>query len=229
MELEGAFCHGTTCREQEMVEAHADKLVRKIAGAITYADDLEAMLFYAVTATLMAHGPSTLGRQRRRMTAGDRVRADAVDDGAALWHASLSQVRLGYRRGAMVERVAANLVERRMPKPNVHTERRVVLSSGQATLHFDVLAAPADTTWEGIECKLPDYIEPWQAKELSFAASRASALGDPLIVTVASASHSTTLRAYLTAVLTCPELVFFVAAEQFSTLGKPSPRYPVAA
>lgn len=229
MELEGTFCRGTTCRSAELEEAHQDKLVRKMAGAIAHADDLEGMLFYAVAATMVAPDPKFLGPKRLRMSSADKQAAALIDGISGDWHKTLTADAVGYRKGAFVEQLVARLLEARMPAADVHPEKKVILSDGNETSHFDVVAAGTTLPWEGIECKLPSTMSESRARELSYAAQHAAAIEDPLMVIVASASNSTTLLEVLRSVLTCPELVYFVAAESFSALGKPAPRISVSA
>jgi hypothetical protein len=229
MELEGTFCRGTTCRTPELEEAHQDKLVRKMAGAIAHANDLEGMLFYAVAATMVGPDPKFLGPKRHRMSPADKRTADLIDSISGDWHKTLTADAVGYRKGAFVEQLVARLLEARMPAADVHPEKKVILSDGNETSHFDVVGANVSLPWEGIECKLPSTMSEHRAKELSWAAQHAADIEDRLMVIVASAANSTTLLEVLRSVLDCPQLIYFVAAESFSTLGKPAPRYTVSA
>jgi hypothetical protein len=213
----------------DRTEAHADTRVGQIAEAIHQSRQFERILLYAVTAlTYRARPDSFLSQKKRGLGAVDLAAATLVDQIGSEWRRDLDDKKFGHRRGAVIERLVVLLVCSRMPASHVHEERKVKLSNGEATAPFDVLAAPAGTTWEGIECKAGIALDANQSADLCWAARTASKIGDPLMVIVASAADRKSLLAMLRATLQNPELVYFVAADTFRTLAKPAPRYAVA-
>jgi hypothetical protein len=221
---------GGEVRWREVAEAHADPLVGVVAQALAAARDLTPLLFYAVSSIWYVAPPgSFLSTKKRGVNAQDQAAVVLIEQAAASWRQSLDSKAFDYRRGAVVEKLAAILVRERLPANRVFTERKVKFSDGSQTTPFDVLAAPVGTTWEGLECKAGWALTDRQADELSWAAERADALGESLLVIVASAAARASLLKAIRPQLRSPHLVYFVAADTFRTLAKPAPRYTLVA
>lgn len=224
-------CEGINCRYPEMRAAHADQHVREVAQAIAHADDLRLLLVYARTAIWMTPiWAQRLSAMRGQMTKSDVGRANVIDRAVATWRIDLSQdAEWGARRGAVIERLTAMLVAQRIPTSDVREEERLIFTDGARTEPFDVLAAPAASTWEGIECKAGPDVPRDQARSLSWAAEHAVSVGDALVVVIASGAARTTLGPILRRLIDRPDLVRLVAGESFASLATATPSLTVAA
>jgi hypothetical protein len=220
---------GGEIRWHDRVEAHSDARVAQVAEAIHKSRQFERLLLYAVTALTYSPRPlSFLSQKKKGLGPNDMAAATLIDQIGGDWRKDLDGIKFGHRRGAVIERLVVLLLCSRMPASDVHEERKVKLSNGEVTAPFDVLAAPAGTTWEGIECKAGIALDANQSADLCWAARTSDKIGDPLMVIVASAADRKSLLGMLRARLQNPELVYFVAADTFRTLAKPAPRYTVA-
>jgi hypothetical protein len=164
------------------------------------------------------------------MTRADAGRSGVVDRAAANWRAkSLDELRFRDRRAAVIEQLAATLVRRRMAAADVYEETSVEFLNGETTIRFDVLCAPPDTPWDGIECKVANDLDEQQGSELSWAAEQAAKLGEPLKVIIASASDKVSLIPIIRVNVRRSDLVCYVAADTFASLALPGPGERVSA
>ena len=222
---------GIQRRHPDMVTAHNDELVLRVASAIATADEVAALLRYARLALyVQPNFPGVLAWMKRRMTPPDGRRANVVDTAAAHWRSSLTERQIGDRRGAVVERLAAVLVGLRVGSSDVHEEECLVMSDGKQSSRYDVLATPPDNAqsvsgdfWEGFECKMGDNLDSDQADGLCWDAERAAEWGDAFVVVVASALDKTSIQGVLQDQLRRPDLIRLVTSESFATLATNTP------
>ncbi len=204
-----------------MKAAHADPHVAEVAVILEQHGPSNLFLFLRASLKTQSSDllVTTLGR-RLALPGPEAVRLMAIVQG---WRNTLDSQALTCRLGAIVEQLVARLLRQtRFAPQDVHEETGVLLTSGDKSAPFDVLAAGAPP-WEAYECKAGHEI-PWkQGKELSFVARTANAKGDQLRVVIASPADRESLRRAITAEVSACDLIYFVAEDDLFSIATAPP------
>ncbi len=172
----------------EMADARADPLVEKVATGIARQKRVDILVF-AMTGFVRIVDFETLEiplRERFATSPADIEVIDAIASALGTWRADLGAEEQGRRKGAIVERLVANLLAERDPPVEVHPETRVQFTSGEETAPIDVLGVCGARDWEALECKAGAGIPDGQAAEIGYWLRLTGENADELIVAVAS-------------------------------------------
>jgi hypothetical protein len=204
--------------------ALAEPAVASVVAQLVAAKD-ERVLDYAMYATSEIPFDAQIGMLRGQLRGIALLAVNAIEPIASGWRASLGTQDLGFRKGAIVQKLVESLLTSRPGGMSVYPETRLILSIGQSTSGMDVLAVPPTGAWEAHECKATYGLSFQQEKELTWMAA---AEGSSLIVCVTSAASSTALRSHIAAI-TNGHLLHYVGAERIFTLDMLPPVDQVAA
>lgn len=195
------------------------------AGVSTVASHLHAardqrVLDYAMFATSPIRHDYQVGMLQGRLRGTALAAVNAIDPIARAWRTTLGKKDLGYRKGAIIQKLVERLIGNRPGGITVYPERRLILSTGDTTSGLDVLAVPATGAWEAHECKASYDLTWQQEKELTWMARTE---GSGLMVCVTSAASSTALRSVV-ARIKGGSVLFYVGAEKLFLLDALAPR-----
>jgi hypothetical protein len=169
-----------------MATAHADPLTGQLASLLVTEGEL--ILFDYVHAALLegASPDSVFGGYANRVHPLLVPALRIARDIAKHWKTTLGESEIGHRKGAVLEKIVAELLSRRVAADEIRGECRVEWMDGTESYLFDILSTPSSGRWESFECKWQGIDKKAQAQGLAEASKRSTAEGGGLLVALAS-------------------------------------------